>query len=188
MIPKILTGTKYGINNPKVVTMGLGKAGALGAAKMGGMISIVLLSVYRVVDYFLTDRATLSRLVGSLAVDIVKVGITTGTSIAIAAGVAALTTLAIGPIIAVIVVGILVTTALNMLDTRYNITDRVVAGLDELSDNTISFINRKKRNFKNTTNEVVDSVIDYAIESAQRMVINFINRNLRKFTLIPRYY
>mgnify|MGYP001227768961 CR=1 FL=1 len=28
---KIFTGTKYGIKNPKVVTMGLGRAGAVGA-------------------------------------------------------------------------------------------------------------------------------------------------------------
>ena len=34
---KLLTGTKYGINNPKVVTMGLGKAGAIKAAKSGGI-------------------------------------------------------------------------------------------------------------------------------------------------------
>ena len=79
---KILTGTKYGIKNPKVVTMGLGKAGAIHAAKQGGIISVVLLTTYRVVDYFLTDEATLSRLVGTLATDIVKIGIATGVSIA----------------------------------------------------------------------------------------------------------
>lgn len=74
----ILTGTKYGIKNPKVVSMGLGKTGAIAAAKQGGILTVVLLSAYRVVDYFLTDQATLSRLVGTLATDIVKVGIATG--------------------------------------------------------------------------------------------------------------
>jgi hypothetical protein len=49
---KVLTGTKYGIKNPKVITMGLGKSGAVHAAKSGGIISIVLLTVYRVTDYF----------------------------------------------------------------------------------------------------------------------------------------
>ena len=61
---RVLTGTKYGIKNPKVITMGLGKAGAIHAAKFGGILSVVLLSTYRVADYFLTDTATLSQLIG----------------------------------------------------------------------------------------------------------------------------
>lgn len=77
----ILIGTKYGIKNPKVISMGLGKAGAVAAAKQGGILTVVLLSAYRVVDYFLTDQATLSQLVGTLATDIVKVGIATAASI-----------------------------------------------------------------------------------------------------------
>lgn len=83
---KILTGTKYGVNHPKVVTMGIGKAGAIHAAKTGGILSVVLLSSYRLIDYFLTDQATLSQLIGSLATDVVKVGIATGASIAAASG------------------------------------------------------------------------------------------------------
>jgi len=77
----ILTGTKYGIKNPKVVSMGLGKAGAITAAKQGGILTVVLLSAYRVTDYFLTDQATLSQLIGTLATDVVKVGIATAASI-----------------------------------------------------------------------------------------------------------
>ena len=76
----VLTGTKYGIKNPKVISMGLGKAGAVAAAKQGGILTVVLLSSYRVADYFLTDQSTLSQLVGTLATDIVKVGIATGAS------------------------------------------------------------------------------------------------------------
>ncbi len=116
----VLTGTKYGIKNPKVVTMGLGKAGAINAAKTGGIISVVLLSAYRVANYFLTDEATLSQLVGTLATDIVKVGITTGASIAFAVAAGGFT-LAIGPILAVVVVGIGASIALSKLDTlRYH--------------------------------------------------------------------
>src|SRR5690606_29209178 len=104
---KVLTGTKYGIKNPKVITMGLGKASAIHAAKSGGILSVVLLSVYRVSDYFLTDEATLNQLIGSLATDVVKVGVTTGASIAVASAVVGMGfTIAIGPIAAVVLVGI----------------------------------------------------------------------------------
>ncbi len=103
---RILTGTKYGNKHPRVVSMGLGKVGAMTAAKQGGILTIFLLTTYRIVDFFLTDEATLTQLVGRLATDVVKVGVATGASIAAAAFVAGMTTVAVGPILAVISVGV----------------------------------------------------------------------------------
>ena len=175
---KVLTGTKYGMNNPKVITMGLGKAGAINAAKSGGLISIVLLSAYRVADYFLTDEATLSQLIGSLATDVVKVGITTAASVA-AATIAGGLTVAVGPIVAVILVGVGVSLALQALDEQYGITDRVIAGIDEIGNDIQSYVNNRKQAIKDSALEAVDSVIDYAIESAQRTIVNLVNDYLR---------
>lgn len=185
---KILTGTKYGIKNPKVVTMGLGKAGAIKAAKTGGILTVVLLSTYRVVDYVLTDEATLTGLVGTLATDIVKVGITTGASIAAAAFVAGVTTLAIGPILAVVVVGVGVSMLLDNLDQKYGITDRVVAGLDELSVSTQLYIAGQKQAIENSISRSVDSVIDHMLESAERLAINWVQKQLGKyFSVVPGF-
>lgn len=141
---RILTGTKYGIRNPKVVAIGLGKAAGIAVAKQGGIITVVLLSAYRVVDYFLTDRMTLNQLVGTLAVDIVKVGITAGLSIALAT-VGGVSTFAVGAIVAVVLVGVGTTFLLNMIDARFKITEKVVAGLDELEHNVQSYIAQKNR-------------------------------------------
>ena len=179
---KILTGTKYGINNPKVVTMGLGKAGAIHAAKAGGLLSVVLLSSYRVVDYFLTDQATLGQLVGTLATDVVKVGIATGASIAAASAVAgAGLTLAIGPIVAVVVVGLLVSVALTALDERYGITDRVIAALDEVSNSTVTHAQQAKRQLTQAANKATASVLDYVLESARQVIVDSAKHHLRKF-------
>lgn len=176
---KVLTGTTYGIKNPKVVSMGLGKAGAIKAAKQGGILTIVLLSAYRVVDYVLTDEATLSQLVGTLATDIVKVGIATGASIALAAAVGA-ATFAVGPILAVVVMGIGMSMLLDHLDTEYKITERVVAGLDELGDDAKAYLERKKREVTNTANQAFDSVIDYAIDSVRTIAVKWIEDQLRQ--------
>ena len=182
----ILTGAKYGVQNPKVVTMGLGKAGAINAAKAGGILTVVLLTGYRIADYVLTDEATLSQLVGRLATDIVKVGITTGASIAAATFVAGVTTVAIGPIVAVVLVGIGVSYVLENLDQKYGITDRVVAGLDELGDSAKNYIAEQKRAVQNTLTDAVGSVIDYAIESAERVAINWAQKQLNHyFSMIP---
>lgn len=178
----VLTGTKYGIKNPKVVTMGLGKAGAIHAAKTGGILSIVLLSAYRVIDYFLTDQVTLSQLIGSLATDVVKVGIVTGAAIAVASGlVAAGFTVAIGPIFAVVFIGFVGSMVLSAIDIRYSITKTVIAGLDEMGDDINAYHKQIKKDAEKTANEAIDSVIDYAIESAQRVFINMARHHINKF-------
>lgn len=178
----VLTGTKYGIRNPKVITMGLGKAGAIHAAKSGGILSVVLLSAYRVTDYILTDEATLSRLIGSLATDVVKVGVATGASIAAASGLVALGfTVAIGPIAAVVLVGVLTSVALSFLDEHYGITDRVIAGLDDISDNVRSGVERAKEDFYKKAGDLAGSVFDYAVDSAKTILINTAKHTLDKF-------
>lgn len=178
----VLTGTKYGIANPKVVTMGLGKAGAIHAAKSGGILSIVLLTAYRVVDYFLTDQATLSQLVGTLATDVVKIGIATGASIGAASLLVGMgVTIAVGPILAVVLVGLVVSVALSALDEHYGITKRVIAGLDELGEDAKSYLEGIEQNIKSTVNEAADSIIDYAIDSAKKIIINAAKHQLEKF-------
>lgn len=185
---RVLTGTKYGIKNPKVITIGLGKVGAIHAAKSGGILSIVLLSTYRVADYFLTDSATLNQLIGSLATDVVKVGITTGASIVAAVAMGGFS-IAVGPIFAVVVIGFGVSWALGVADEKLGITDRLIDGLDELAADIQFNIVSKKKEAVGITREAVDSVIDYAIDSARGIVINMAQGYLRKyFPRVPRVY
>lgn len=178
---RILTGTKYGIKNPKVVSMGLGKAGAVAAAKQGGILTMVLLTAYRVVDYVLTDEATLSQLIGTLATDVIKVGITTAASIGAAVVVGGITTLAIGPIVAVVAVGVGVAMLLEYADNSLGITDRVIAGIDELSQSTENYLAQQKSNVIDAAGRAVNSVIDLAIDSARTMAINWVRRSLREY-------
>lgn len=180
----ILTGTKYGIKNPKVVSMGLGKVGAITAAKQGGMLTVVLLSAYRVIDYFLTDQATLSRLVGTLATDVVKVGIATAVSIGAAIVAGGITTIAIGPIVAVILVGVGVSMLLEFADNKLGITDRVIAGLDEIGVDTEKYFAKKKREAVNSAGKAVNHVIEQAVKSARVMAIKWVRRTLREY-LVP---
>lgn len=179
---KILTGTKYGIKNPKVITMGLGKAGAITAAKSGGILTVVLLSAYRIANYILTDQATLSQLIGTLATDVVKVGIATGASIAAASGFVAIGfTAAIGPIAAVILVGVAVSMTLTVLDEKYGITDKVVAALDEMGTDIITSIEVGKQHIKDVVNKEIESVLDYVIDSAKRIVVDIARHQIERF-------
>ncbi|WNJ96282.1 hypothetical protein RND59_04065 [Vibrio ruber] len=184
----VLTGTKYGVKNAKVVTMGLGKAAAISGAKAGGVLSVILMSAYRIADYVLTDEATLTQLIGSLATDVVKIGIVTGASIglAYAAGAASL---AIGPLAAVVLVGILGNIALEAIDNHYHITDRVIAVLDEMSNNTKAYLARAKHQFEDAVTQATGSVIDYVMDSARQIVIDMAKHSIdRLFSPHPRTY
>lgn len=178
---KVLTSPKYGIKNPKVITMGLGKAGAVAAAKQGGIISVVLLSAYRVADYLLTDEATLSQLIGTLATDVVKVGIVTGAAIVAASAVAGLTTVAIGPIVVVLVVGLSTSLLLEYMDNSMGITSQVIAGLDALGESAESYLEQQKNKVVEFTGEVADGAINYAITSAKSIAIKWIQNKIKNY-------
>ncbi|KUJ00845.1 hypothetical protein [Vibrio sp. MEBiC08052] len=176
----VLTGTKYGVKNAKVVTMGLGKAAAISGAKAGGVLSVILMSAYRIADYVLTDEITLSRLIGSLATDVVKIGIVTGASIVAAYG-AGLLSFAIGPLAAVVIIGFVGNIALTYIDNHYHITDRVVEVLDEMGNGVNNYLARAKHQFEDTMARAAGSVIDYVLESAQQMIIDFTKHSIDRF-------
>lgn len=135
---EILTGTRYLASNPKVITMGLGRAGAQAAVRSGGVLTIYLMTGYRVLDYFLTDAATLTQLIGSLAADVVKVG----AAVSAALGAEALAvmiwpsiaTLAVGPLVVVVAAGLVASWGLGELDKRFGFTDRLIEGLEALQE------------------------------------------------------
>ncbi len=197
---KILTGTKYGIQNAKVIKMGLGKYGAVNAAKVGGVLTIILLSTYRVIDYFLKDNSTLNQLVGTLATDVVKVGLATGASVLAGSSVAALGValssgtatgaivggiVAIGPLAAVIVVGLITSYALSYADEEFRITENVIAVLDEIEEKGIQgIINEKKQAIvnkgKDLANDAAESIVNYTLENTKKILLKSLNDIFRK--------
>lgn len=203
---KIFTAARYRLDNAKVIEMGLGKLGAIDDAEGGGILTIILLTVYRVADYFLTDNATLSQLFGSLSTDIVKVGIATGASIVAATGFSAAgvamagsssamlaaaggAIVALGPLVAVILVGTVTAIVLNKIDEHYHITDHVIAALDELSEKGVrGIIVDKKRELIHAANQIAnniaETVIDYVVVGAERVCIHFL-RNLTARITMP---
>ncbi|EPA8591161.1 hypothetical protein ACQ7JZ_000729 [Vibrio parahaemolyticus] len=107
--------------------------------KSGGIITVVLVTAYRVADYFLGDKQTLSKLYGSVASDIIKIGL----SSSIAAGSAKLATLYLGsavflsagPILGIIVVGVLVGQSLNYIDQEFSLTNKLTNAIDTHMEN-----------------------------------------------------
>lgn len=111
-----LTGTRYLANNPKVVSMGLGKLGANNALRGGGIVTVVFSAAFHCMDQLMNDELTWHHFVGGLAADVVIAATASGiiwsgltfTGVAVAG-------LAIGPLLAILVVGGLVSYGLSKL-------------------------------------------------------------------------
>lgn len=181
---KELTGTRYLAGNPKVVRMGLGQMGANSAILKGGVITIVALGAFRFIDYFLTDEATLGYLVGSLATDVVKLGITMAGSW-VGATIMASVGLAIGPLAAIVFVGLFVGWGLGKIDEQFNITGQLVDALDVQFQNVQSKARSWRQFYENlpaNAEGAVNDVLDYAMDVAKRAGVQWIEHHLNKVT------
>jgi hypothetical protein len=137
---KLLSGTRYKIDNPKIVELQIGKTGIRAAAKESARFGLYLVVAIDVADYLLyRDQTTLGHLLASLTVDIPSVAIASvvgaaagayvaGTSVA---GLAVIGTFACGPLIVAFVVGVAVGYALYKLDEHFHLTEK----LSEIYDN-----------------------------------------------------
>lgn len=131
-IRQILTGTRYLANNAKIIQLGLGQKGINNVVKSGAVLSIFVISGMRAADYLLRDKATMAELIGGIGVDVAKLGVSTA-----AAWTAGTVTgvvfsgFTLGPLIAVVVVGVLVSLKLDAEDKHYKIEDKVVEFLEK---------------------------------------------------------
>lgn len=187
---KILNATRYGVTNPKVVQMGLGKFGAIRSAKVGAVITIVAVVAFRVLDFFMRDQATIAELVGRLSTDFLKIGVSTLASIgaaSFAAGTLVVGSFALGPIVAALAVGVLTTLALEWIDNKLHITDKVIEGLEIIGryaekglvmlEQTVIDLQRKakdeaKNKLTNVAGAAADAVIDYAADELKRYIVD----------------
>ena len=79
---------------------------------------------------------------------------------------------------------------LGELDQKYNVTEKVIEALDELSETIQGSVETQKQKIVDAGNEyvnsVAESVIDYVIDSAQQILINTAKHMLRKF-ITPQF-
>ncbi|PXA98048.1 hypothetical protein DMC47_10675 [Nostoc sp. 3335mG] len=188
---RILNGTRYGVQNAKVVNMGLGRAGVKASARGGAIVSIFLLTAWNIADYVMRDEATLGGLLGAIGADIVKVAI--GSAIGATAGAlavgTAIGTFALGPLAVAVVVGVGAGLALDWIDNRFQLT----AKLQKMLDDSIAKLQKRAQQGKETLIEaglnmatalasrVIDLAVDYAHDAARRQLDKLTWRFLPRF-------
>ena len=134
---KIVRGTRYRVDNPRMIELQVGRPGLRAGARESARFGIYLVMAVDVLDYLLRDKATLGGLLGSLSYDIPGVLLATAAGTAAASvisgtavGMALVGSFAMGPLAVGFLVGLGVGIALTMLDDEYHITDKLSAAYD----------------------------------------------------------
>jgi len=128
-----LKGTKYLATNPKVVQLGLGPAGALSAMKANFILSMTVYTTADVVAYLAGDGMTLSQLASNAIFNGASTALSSLASVAAAAGIGMITTMALPGIAGGIVAGVAVSVLLNNANSRYQLAASLAEFLDKVA-------------------------------------------------------
>ncbi|MBS0967809.1 PAAR domain-containing protein [Nissabacter archeti] len=148
-VRKVLNAPIFSLRNQKVVDIGIGKYGLAKSIVEGARLTIYVAAAYRTVDFILNDETTLAMFIGSLATDVVKIGIASVVSWGAGAGTAVITSFIWGPIAAVVIVGLATAIALNILDEKFGVTDKIC-----------KYIEASQQEFAQKAREIEDGIWD----------------------------
>lgn len=135
---KLLPGTRYRVDNPKIMELQIGKPGLRAAARESARFGVIFVVAVDVADYFLRDKATLGELLGALTVDIPSVVLASAIGAAAGswaasttiAGLAVIGTFAIGPALVALAVGVVVGYGLYLLDDHFHFGEKLGRAYD----------------------------------------------------------
>jgi hypothetical protein len=128
-----LPGTVYSVSNRKIIQMALGSLGVTEMVKSGAKLTICLTVPLAILEYFLTDQTTMSSLIGQVATDLAKIGISAIISTLAGLAIGSFATVAALPIIATIAVGVFTGIGLELIDKQYGLTDKLVQMIEQCS-------------------------------------------------------
>jgi len=185
-VRQILNAPRFRLDNPKVVDVGIGKYGLKNSIVSGARLTFYVAAAYRTVDYILNDETTLATYIGSLATDVVKIGIASAVSWGAGATAAALTSFVAGPLVAVVIVGLFVTWRLAALDEKFGITDKVIEYIEHSQQEVIE----KAREIEDGLWDIGVMMIDGMLETGKSVVESEIRAYLKNELgkLTPRYF
>lgn len=174
-IRKILNAPVYALKNPKVVSLGIGKFGVKSTIIEGTVITFYFALAYRIIDFIMNDDTSLAEFIGSLATDVVKIGIASTISWG-AGALLTMTPFVIGPLVAVVLVGLGASIALNVLDDHFKVTNKLV----ELIENAQQEFVDKAREIEDGFWDLGAMYLDGMLRTGREFVIAETRKYLRE--------
>ena len=136
---RILNGTRYRINHPKVLEVGIGSAGFRNNIMSGARFCIWFSACWRFIEVVFKSEHDVAALLGNVTMDVAKVivsvfvsqsvGSTLGLAVPLLFSSAAVPVW--GEIVGVVVLGFIITWSLNEVDNKYELSDKLIACIRE---------------------------------------------------------
>ncbi|ALD77190.1 hypothetical protein ACOY9F_10635 [Citrobacter portucalensis] len=136
---RILNGTRYRINHPKVLEVGIGSAGFRNGIMSGAKFCIWFSACWRLIELAFKSEYDVAALLGNVTMDVAKVivsvfvsqsvGSTLGLAVPLLFSSAAVPVW--GEIVGVVVLGFIITWSLNEVDNKYELSDKLIACIRE---------------------------------------------------------
>lgn len=139
---RILRGTRYRINSPQILELGIGKAGINGSILEGAKFCIWFSLAYRTVQLIFKSDHDVATFIGNITMDVAKIIVTIfvtkvlvavgGVLAAGAASVGFAVTLPIAlGIVLIVGVGFGITYGLDYFDRKYHLSDKLISAIRE---------------------------------------------------------
>lgn len=176
-IRKILNAPVFAAKNPQIVDIGIGKYGLAKTIIEGARLTFYVAAAYRTVNFLMNDETSLAEFIGSLATDMVKIGI--GSAIVWGVGLVLVTPWIAANLAIVVVVGAVASITLNALDDKFGITDKVVAYIESAQQ---EFANKAREQIKDTERDLIDLGAMFAesmLKKGREVVVEQIQRYIR---------
>ncbi|MEA9391757.1 hypothetical protein SJI19_14605 [Acerihabitans sp. TG2] len=185
-IRKIVNAPVFALKNPKVVDLGIGKYGLKNSIISGARVTFYVAAAYRTLDFILNDETSLAEFIGSLATDIVKIGISSAIGWGVGAAAVACIPFISGPLVVVVSFGFFAAWGLNKLDSKFGMTDKVVAYIEAAQQEFIA----KAREMELEFWDLGAMYADLMLDKGKKIIESEIKRYLRDTldNVIPRIY
>ncbi|MGL5698279.1 MAG: hypothetical protein ACRCYL_03130 [Kluyvera sp.] len=131
---RILRGTRYRINSPQILELGIGKAGINGSILEGAKFCIWFSLAYRTVQLIFKSDHDVATFIGDITMDVAKIIVTifvTKILVAVGAMMSSVTIPVALGIILLVVVGFAITKGLDYLDRKFHLSDKLISAIRE---------------------------------------------------------
>ncbi|NHB88750.1 hypothetical protein C5471_13980 [Photorhabdus tasmaniensis] len=126
---KIITASRYGASNMKMISMGIGQQGINSGIAKGLKFGILFSAAYRTIELIFKDKYTLADFLGNIAVDLAKAAVAAFVAWATGAFLSALFVTGASVIVvagAILLVGVLTVYTLDIIDKKFKISETVI--------------------------------------------------------------
>lgn len=189
-IRKILNAPVFSLRNPQILKAGIGKYGLRGAMIEGATITFIFVTVYRTVDFILNDQTTLAMFIGNLATDVAKLAINTTIIWGIGEVLVAFVPIVAVPLGVVVLGGLGLAIVLNILDSEFGVTDKVVVYLTAAQQEFVETARSKSKDMEQGLWDLgamfADKMLDKGVEVIEYEVMKYLRNSINDIK--PRIY